>query len=322
MRLDVYVTAHVENATRSKVQEAIKSGEITVNGNTVKPSYLLHPNDLIAVHLHRPEPPEIKPEPIPLDIIYEDEYLMVVNKPAGMVTHPAYKHYSGTLVNALMHHSGALSQLHAKEDEKFNTFRPGIVHRLDKETSGLLVIAKDETTHQQLAKQFAAKTLRQKHAAHAEREYVAIAWGKFKQQSGLIEAPLGRSKSDRKKVAVVADGKHAATEYEVVEQFDYLALLRLHLHTGRTHQIRVHLAHIHHPVFGDGTYGGREIAVGGVTGKKKAEARHLLALMPRQALHAKKLGFIHPVTREAMKFDSELPADMKQVLDEVKRLNR
>lgn len=321
-RLDVYVTTHVENATRSKVQEAIKNGEITVNGNIVKPSYLLHPNDCIAVHLHRQEPPEVKPEPIPLDIIFEDDYLMVVNKPAGMVTHPAYKNYSGTLVNALMHHSGTLSQLHAEEDEKFNTFRPGIVHRLDKETSGLLVVAKDETTHQQLAKQFAAKTLRQKNAAHAEREYVAIAWGTFKQQSGLIDAPLGRSKSDRKKVAVVADGKHAVTEYNVIEQFDYLALLRLHLHTGRTHQIRVHLAHIHHPVFGDATYGGRETAAGRITGKKKAEVNNLLAMMPRQALHAKTLSFVHPVTKAVMKFDSELPDDMKNVLEALKRMNR
>lgn len=305
-RLDVYLTAHVENATRSKVQNAIKSGEITVNGKQVKPSYIILPNDIIAVHLNRPDPPEIKAEDIPLDIVYEDNYLLVVNKPAGMVTHPAYKNYSGTLVNALLHHSVKLSQLHAEEDEEFDIARPGIVHRLDKDTSGLLVVAKDESTHEKLAKQFAAKT--------SEREYQAIAWGRFKEKKGKIEAPLGRSKSDRKKVAVIPNGKQAITEYEVVEQFDYLALVTLHLHTGRTHQIRAHLAHIHHPVFGDGTYGGRELVASGVVGKKKAEAKNLLELMPRQALHARLLGFVHPITKEMMRFECDLPQDMKSVL--------
>lgn len=317
-RLDAYLTAHIENATRTKVQEAIKSGEITVNGKNVKSSYSVLPNDVIAVNLNRPEPPEVKAEAIPLDIVYEDDYLLVVNKPAGMVTHPAYKNYSGTLVNALMHHSENLSLLHSDEDEEFDIVRPGIVHRLDKDTSGLLVVAKDETTHQKLARQFAAKTLRQKGIAHAEREYQAIVWGKFKQKSGLIDAPLGRSKSDRKKVAVIVDGKHAVTEYEVLEQFDYLALIKLHLHTGRTHQIRVHLAHIHHPVFGDETYGGRETVVSGIEGKKKAEVKNLLEMMPRQALHAKKLGFVHPVTKEMMRFESDLPKDMMMILKKLR----
>lgn len=305
-RLDIYLTNHTENATRNKVQEAIKSGEVLVNAKTVKPSYVILPNDLIQVNLSRPDPPEVKAEAIPLEIVYEDDFLLVVNKPAGMVTHPAYKNYSGTLVNALMHHSGILSQLHSEEDEEFDIVRPGIVHRLDKDTSGLLVVAKDETTHQKLAKQFAAKT--------SEREYNAIVWGTFKQKSGIIDAPLGRSKSDRKKVAVTVDGKKAVTEYEVIEQFDYLALVKLHLRTGRTHQIRVHLKHIHHPVFGDGTYGGREIVVGGIEGKKKAEVKNLLEKMPRQALHAKKLGFVHPQTKKIVRFESELPEDMKTVL--------
>jgi 23S rRNA pseudouridine1911/1915/1917 synthase len=305
-RLDVYMTNHTENATRNKVQEAIKNGEVLVNGKTVKPSYVILPNDLITVDLLRPDPPEVKAEAIPLEIVYEDDFLLVVNKPAGMVTHPAYKNYSGTLVNALMHHSEKLSQLHAEDDEEFDIVRPGIVHRLDKDTSGLLVVAKDETTHQKLAKQFAAKT--------SEREYNAIVWGKFKQNSGVIDAPLGRSKSDRKKITVIAGGKNAVTEYEVIEQFEYLALLKIHLRTGRTHQIRVHLAHIHHPVFGDGTYGGREIVVGGIEGKKKAEVKNLLEIMPRQALHAKKLGFVHPHTKKMIRFESELPEDMKAVL--------
>jgi 23S rRNA pseudouridine1911/1915/1917 synthase len=305
-RLDVYLTTHTENATRNKVQEAIKNGEVLVNSKTAKPSYFILPGDLIEVNLLRPDPPEVKAENIPLEIVFEDEYLLVVNKPAGMVTHPAYKNYSGTLVNALMHHSEKLSQLHSDDDEEYEIVRPGIVHRLDKDTSGLLVVAKDETSHQKLAKQFAAKT--------SEREYNAIVWGKLKQSSGLIDAPLGRSKSDRKKVAVIADGKHAVTEYEVIEQYDYLSFVKLHLQTGRTHQIRVHLAHIHHPVFGDETYGGREIVVGGIEGKKKAEVKNLLGMMNRQALHAKKLGFVHPMTKKMMRFESELPEDMKAVL--------
>jgi 23S rRNA pseudouridine1911/1915/1917 synthase len=298
-RLDVYLTSHVENATRTKVQEAIRSGEVVVNGKRVKVSHAIIPEEVIHVELSQPEPPEVLPENIPLDIVYEDKYLLVVNKPAGMVTHPAYKNYSGTLVNALLHHSRSLSQPHP--------LRPGIVHRLDKDTSGLLVVAKDETTHQKLSRQFANKT--------TEREYRAIVWGVFKSPGGIIEASLGRSKSDRKKVAVVKEGKYAVTEYEVMEQFTYLALLRLRLRTGRTHQIRVHLAHIHHPVFGDETYGGRKIAAGGIDGKKKAEAANLLERISRQALHAKKLGFVHPATKEFMRFDSELPDDMKWVLE-------
>ena len=310
-RLDVYLTSHTENATRNKVQEAIKNGEIHVNGKIVKPSYVILGNDRIEINLLRPDPPEVKAENIPLEIVYEDEYLLVVNKPAGMVTHPAYKNYSGTLVNALMHHSEKLSQFHSEDDEEYNIVRPGIVHRLDKDTSGLLVVAKDETSHQKLAKQFAAKT--------SEREYNAIVWGKFKQQAGVIDAPLGRSKSDRTKVAVIADGKNAVTDYEVIEQFDYLSFVKLHLRTGRTHQIRVHLAHIHHPVFGDETYGGREIIVSRIEGKKKAEIKNLLERMPRQALHAKKLGFVHPVTKKMMRFESELPDDMKEVLRFLKK---
>jgi 23S rRNA pseudouridine1911/1915/1917 synthase len=303
-RLDTYLTSNVENATRTKVQEAIRTGEVVVNGKNVKASHAITPGDTIHISLSRPEPPEVSPENIPLTIIYEDEYLLVVNKPAGMVTHPAYKNYSGTLVNALLYHSESLSQPHP--------LRPGIVHRLDKDTSGLLVVAKDETTHQKLSRQFANKT--------TEREYWAIVWGRFKEPRGIIEASLGRSKSDRKKVAVVADGKHAVTEYLVIQQFEYLSLVRLHLRTGRTHQIRVHLAHIHHAVFGDETYGGGKLMAGGIEGKKKAEAANLLKKIPRQALHAKQLGFVHPVTKEFMRFDSELPADMKEVLDFLEKL--
>ncbi|MDE3056810.1 MAG: RluA family pseudouridine synthase [Bacteroidota bacterium] len=305
-RIDAYLAAHVENATRSKVQQAIRDGEVLLNGKYVKASTLIAPGDTIHVQLSRPAPPDVLPENIPLDIVYEDDSLLVVNKPAGMVTHPAYKNYSGTLVNALMYHTRVLSRPHP--------LRPGIVHRLDKDTSGLLVVAKDETVHQKLAKQFAQKI--------TEREYWAIVWGVFTKPNGVIEASLGRSKSDRKKVAVVTDGKHAVTEFEVLQQFDYLALVRLHLRTGRTHQIRVHLAHIHHPVFGDPAYGGRKIVAGEMGGKKKAEVENLLAKISRQALHAKKLGFMHPVKNEMMGFDSELPEDMRAVLDFLKGLMR
>ncbi len=297
-RLDLYLVHHVENATRTKVQEAIGNGEVLVNGIQAKPSYKINPLDVISVHLAKPDPPTVVAEAITLSIVYEDDYLLVIDKPAGMVTHPAYKNYSGTLVNALMHHTAFLSQPHP--------MRPGIVHRLDKDTSGLLVVAKDETTHQKLSRQFAEKT--------SEREYNAIAWGVFREKEGVIDAPLGRSKRDRKKVAVIDDGKHAVTEYEVLEQFEYCAFIRLKLRTGRTHQIRVHLAHIHHPVFGDPTYGGREIVAGGVDGKKKAEVKNLLELIHRQALHARTLGFVHPVTKKFVKFAAPLPEDFSSVL--------
>ena len=302
-RLDTYLTARVENATRTKVQSAIRSGEVAVDGKKVKASHQISPGETIHVTLARPEPPEVLPENIPLDIVYEDDSLMVVNKPAGMVTHPAYKNYSGTLVNALMYHSASLSRPHP--------LRPGIVHRLDKDTSGLLVVAKDEVTHQKLTRQFANKT--------SEREYWAIVWGVLKEKSGVVEASLGRSKSDRKKVAVVFGGKFAVTEFELIRAFDYLSLIRLHLRTGRTHQIRVHLAHIHHPVFGDETYGGGKTMAAGLTGKRRAEAANLLEIIPRQALHAKKLGFVHPLTKEMMRFDSELPDDMAKVLEFLER---
>jgi 23S rRNA pseudouridine1911/1915/1917 synthase len=243
---------------------------------------------------------EAKPERIPLDIVYEDDQLLIVNKPAAMVTHPAYAHYSGTLVNALLHHSRSLSSLNTE-------MRPGIVHRLDKDTTGLLVVAKNDTAHHLLAAQFSRRTI--------DREYWALVWGTFQQPTGVIEASLGRSKRDRKKVTVVEEGKPAVTEYEVLKEFDFLSLIRLKLKTGRTHQIRVHLAHIGHPVFGDPTYGGRSPTWGGLEGKRAQRAQNLLDLISRQALHAKTIGFIHPATKERVKFDSELPEDMKKVLE-------
>lgn len=302
-RLDVFLTRHVENATRSKVRQAIKLGFITVNDKKVKPSHKISPSEVIQVTIPKPAPPDVAPENIPLDILYEDPSLIVLNKAPGMVTHPAYGNFTGTLVNALLYHcNNRLSTLN-------DPTRPGIVHRLDKDTSGILVIAKNDASHAFLAKQFSQRTI--------EREYWAVIWGLFDKgkKKGTIEAALGRSKSDRKKIAVTTAGKHAVTEYEVIEEFRYLSLVSLHLQTGRTHQIRVHLHHIGHPVFGDPTYGGRRIAWGGTDKKKKEEVQHYLDIMRRQALHAKTLGFIHPASREFIRFDSPVPPDMQELLD-------
>lgn len=299
-RLDLFLAHHVENATRNKVQQAIRSGAVLVNGREARPSHLVAPGEIIHLILPKPAPQKALPEPIPLDIVYEDDDVLVVNKPAGMVTHPAYGNYTGTLVNALLHHCAQLSSV-------TDPGRPGIVHRLDKDTSGLMVVAKNDISHAHLAQQFARRTI--------QRQYQAIVWGHFKEPGGLIEAHLGRSKSDRKKMAVVTEGKHAATEYRVVRSFAYLSLVALRLRTGRTHQIRVHLAHVHHPVFGDPTYNGRHIVAGPGTVAQKHEVQRLLKLIHRQALHAKTIGFVHPKTGKPLLFESALPADMGSVLD-------
>jgi len=303
-RLDLYVTGCVENATRTRVQRAIREGLVLVNGVRVRPSYLVTGDDVIRIALPKPPPAEALPEAIPLAIVYEDASLIVVNKPAGMVTHPAHGNRTGTLVNALLYHTARHAGTLAPGADPV---RPGIVHRLDKDTSGLLVVAKTEEAHARLAAQFARRTV--------VREYQAIVWGRFEKPSGVIEANLGRSASDRKKMAVVAGGKAAVTEFTVLEQFSYLALLRLKLRTGRTHQIRVHLAHISHPVFGDPTYGGRRIVWGPGTPGQKSVVQRLLGLIGRQALHARTIGFVHPVTQKQVFFESQIPADMAAVLD-------
>ncbi len=298
-RIDSFLTHQVQNATRNKVQQAICQGLVLVNGSAVKSSYRLCPSDVIEATMPRPPKPDVVPEDIPLRIVHEDDHLIVVNKPAGMVTHPAYRNYTGTLVNALLFHTGQLSR--ANEES-----RPGIVHRLDKDTTGLMVVAKNDYAHSFLAEQFSRRSI--------EREYWAIVWGRFTERKGLIEANLGRSKNDRRKVAVTSDGKPAATEYSVLKEFDFLTLLRLKLRTGRTHQIRVHLAHIGHPVFGDSIYGGRNSDWGGLNRKSSQRAANLLKLITRQALHAKTIGFVHPATKSLMRFDSDLPEDMKNLL--------
>ncbi len=305
LRIDKYLASHVENSSRTKIRTAIDEGCVLVNSKAVKSNYLVHPNDKIDITLPNvEEKKDIEPENIPLEILFEDGYILVVNKPAGMVTHPAYKNYSGTLVNALLYYmkrkEEALSSLNGFE-------RAGIVHRLDKLTSGILVVAKDEETHRKLSNLFTKHDI--------EREYEALVWGMFKKKEGVIDKPLARSPKDRKKVAVVETGKHAVTEYKVLNEFDFLSHVRLKLHTGRTHQIRVHLHSIGHPVFGDADYDGRKPhGLSNLTTKIKQQITNLLELMPRQALHAKVLGFVHPRTGEKMKFESELPEDMNEVM--------
>lgn len=301
-RIDIYLTHAVENATRSKVQKLIEAGLVLINGKIVKSNYSVKGMDVIDVTIPvSPRPDVNEPEDIPLDILYEDDYLLVVNKPAGMVAHPAFGNYTGTLVNALLHHTKQLST--ANEPS-----RPGIVHRIDKNTSGLLLIAKDDFTHSQLAKQFA------KHST--EREYWAVVWGKLKQTKGEINFNITRSKSDRKKFTHSrSEGKTAITFYEVIKEYDFTSLIKLKLQTGRTHQIRVHLAAIGHPVFGDETYGGRTIQTNASIPKLKSRVENLLQIMQRQALHAKTIGFFHPHKKEMMKFDSSLPQDFTKLLD-------
>jgi 23S rRNA pseudouridine1911/1915/1917 synthase len=308
IRIDKYLSEHVENASRTKVQKAIESGFVVVNTKTIKSNYQVQPFDLIDVNLpHSEENTDVNPENISLDIIFEDEFLLIVNKPPGMVTHPAYKNYSGTLVNALMFYvQNKPKTLKEILSELNGTERAGIVHRLDKETSGLLVVAKNEEVHRRLSNLFSKHQI--------IREYWALVWGKFNKKTGIIEKALGRSNKDRKKVIVREDGKMAVTIYEVIEEFDFLTLIKLNLKTGRTHQIRVHMHSIGHPVFGDPAYEGRKPHGVQLTNSTKNEFKILLDMITRQCLHAKVLGFLHPVTKENMYFDSTLPADFNNLL--------
>ncbi|MFI5212303.1 MAG: RluA family pseudouridine synthase [Ignavibacteria bacterium] len=310
LRIDKYLAGHIENSSRTKIKNAINEGCVEVNGRIIKANYVILPNDSIEITLpYLPEKEDVKPENIPLDILYEDNYLMIVNKPAGMVTHPAYKNYSGTLVNALMYYMGdegaSLPRLNGDEDEGGNE-RAGIVHRLDKHTSGIMVVAKDEDTQRKLSKLFSRHDI--------EREYWAVVWGHFKSKKGRIEKPLGRNPKDRKKFAIVESGKMAITDYEVEKEFDFTSLVKLRLHTGRTHQIRVHMYSMGHPVFGDVDYDGTTPHGIQLSSNIKQRINNLLELMPRQALHAKVLGFTHPITNKPLRFESELPEDMNALI--------
>ena len=296
---------YIENATRSKIQQAAKDGNIYVNDVTVKSNYKVKPNDVVRVLFEHP-PYEflLVPEDIPLTIVYEDDALLLVNKPAGMVVHPGHGNYSGTLINALTFHFDNLPNNSSN--------RPGLVHRIDKDTSGLLVVAKTEEAMTLLAKQFFDKT--------SEREYIALVWGDVKEDQGTIEGAIGRHPKNRLQNTVfIGDdahkGKPAVTHYKVLERFGYVTLVSCKLETGRTHQIRVHLKHIGHTLFNDERYGGDRILKGTSFSKYKQFVENCFSILPRQALHAKTLGFVHPVAQEKMKFDSPIPDDIAQCLE-------
>lgn len=303
LRIDKYLMSLIQNATRNKIQTAATEGNIFVNDATVKSNYKVKANDVVRVMLtHPPYENHIIPENIPLDIVYEDDTLLLINKLPGMVVHPGHGNYTGTLVHALAYHFDNLP-MNSSE-------RPGLVHRIDKDTSGLLVIAKTEAAMTHLAKQFEAKT--------SEREYVALVWGNVVADKGTIEGNLARHLKDRMQMAVFADpeiGKPAVTHYKVLERFGYVTLISCQLETGRTHQIRAHLKHIGHPLFNDERYGGHLILKGTTFTKYKQFIDNCFKALPRQALHAKTLGFVHPTTGEMMRFDTELPQDLNDCIE-------
>lgn len=303
LRIDKFLMNLIPNATRNKIQNAASSGDIYVNDLPVKSNYKVKPLDVVRILLsHPPFENRIDPENIPLDIVFEDAALLLINKPAGLVVHPGHGNYTGTLVNALAYH---FENLPMNSSE-----RPGLVHRIDKDTTGLLVIAKTEASMTHLAKQFEAKT--------SEREYVAMVWGNVKEDNGTIEGNIARHLKDRMQMAVFADpeiGKPAVTHYKVLERFGYVTLISCILETGRTHQIRVHMKYLGHPLFNDARYGGDLILKGTTFTKYKQFIDNCFKIMPRQALHAKTLGFVHPATGEMMRFDTELPQDMKDLIE-------
>ena len=302
-RLDIFLSNRIAKISRSKIKQLIEAGNVTVNGDHKKPRYVVRPQEIIDIIIPRPEPLNLEPENIPITIIFEDEFLLVVNKEPGMVVHPGHGNRNGTLVNALLGHGSSLSK--GRE-----SFRPGIVHRIDKDTSGLLVVAKNEEIHRDLSDQFKAKSV--------SREYMAVVWGRMEKKEGVIDTLLSRSNRDRRKFGVKSRGKKAVTTYHIKERFKLATLISLKLQTGRTHQIRVHCSYIGHPVFGDQMYGGRGARLGGLSQNDTRLAKALLKVMPRQALHAKSLGFIHPFTGKECFFDSELPEDMQQLIDKLR----
>ncbi|PEN14634.1 pseudouridine synthase [Longibacter salinarum] len=328
-RLDKYLTQFYPEASRTKVQRSIKKGHVKVNGDDASKSYRVEAGDKIVFRLIRKPPMEATPEDIPLDIVYEDDDLLVVNKPAGMVVHPAPGHRSGTLVNALLHHVGGdsvaaddeeadeaevgLSMINAlPERPDHPVVRPGIVHRLDKGTSGLLVVAKHDRAHRKLAAQFKDHS--------TDRRYRAIVWGQFDPRSGTITGAIGRDPHHRQRMAVVAEerGKSAVTHYRTVEEQQYTSVVEFELETGRTHQIRVHADSQNHPVLGDPKYGGQAVRYGRQGGKRRTFYERLFEHMPRPALHAYQLGFKHPTSGEEMHFEEDMPEDMQFVLDRLR----
>ncbi|WP_411893655.1 RluA family pseudouridine synthase [Winogradskyella sp. A2] len=305
VRIDKYLMNFMENVTRSKIQNAVKDGFVFVNSQPVKASYKVKPNDYITVKFEHPTHEQLLvAENIPIDVVYEDDDVLVVNKPAGMVVHPGHGNYSGTLINGLIYHIENLPNNSSN--------RPGLVHRIDKDTTGLLVVAKTELAMAHLSNQFAEKT--------SEREYVAIVWGNVEPEEGTVEGNIGRHPKNRLQNTVYEGeeaykGKPAVTHYKVLERFGYVTLVSCRLETGRTHQIRVHMKHIGHTLFNDERYGGEKILKGTTFSKYKQFIANCFKVLPRQALHAKTLGFEHPTTGEFLRFTSEIPEDMQLCIE-------
>ncbi len=303
MRIDKFLMGKIENVSRNIIQSAVQNGNVLVNEFKVKNNYKIKPGDEIRVVFSTPpREVEIIPQEIPINIIYEDDDIIVVNKEAGMVVHPGYNNYDGTLLNALCYHL-------SKSDLE-NPIVPYLVHRIDKDTSGILLISKRERAQTLLAKQFYDHSI--------ERKYIALVWGNFEENEGTIDAYIGRSHKDRRVMTVFPDreyGKNAVTHYKVIERFGYVSAIECQLETGRTHQIRAHMKSIGHPLFNDATYGGNSILKGTTFSKYKQFVENCFKLIPRQALHAKSLGFIHPTSNEYMFFDSQLPQDISSAMD-------
>jgi len=304
LRIDKFLMHRIENASRNRIQNAIEQGNVLVNDKAIKASYKVKPFDVISVVLpHPPRDTEVYPENLPLDIVYEDDDVLIVNKVAGMVVHPGYNNYTGTLVNALVYHFQQLPTLPG------NDGRPGLVHRIDKDTSGLLLISKNERSMTYLARQFYDHTI--------ARKYIALVWGDLP-EDGTVTGYIGRSVADRRVMAIYDDeekGKWSVTHYKVLERMGYVTLIECKLETGRTHQIRAHMKHIGHPLFSDATYGGDKILKGTVFSKYKQFVENCFELMPRQALHAQSLGFKHPSKKENIYFEAALPQDFESVLN-------
>jgi 23S rRNA pseudouridine1911/1915/1917 synthase len=305
LRIDKFLQARIENASRNKIQTAAKAGNILVNDKVVKSNYKVKPGDVITIVMaHPPREIELIPQDIPINILYEDDHIVVINKEAGMVVHPGYGNYTGTLVNALVYHFDNLP--HQNQDD----VKPGLVHRIDKNTSGILLIAKTELAQTRLAKAFFDRNI--------DRIYHALAWGDIKEESGTITGHIGRSLKNRKVMDVFPDGEHgkpAITHFRVLERFGYVTLVECKLETGRTHQIRAHFRYIRHPLFNDETYGGDKILKGTTFTRYKQFVNNCFNIIPRHALHAKTLGFKHPETGEYMFFESPIPDDMQQVVE-------
>ena len=308
LRIDKFLMHRVENASRNRIQNAIELGNVLVNDKTIKASYRVKPLDVISVVLpHPPRDTEVYPEDLPIDIVYEDDDVLIVNKVAGMVVHPGYNNYTGTLVNALVYHFQHLPTLPG------NDGRPGLVHRIDKDTSGLLLISKNERAMTWLARQFFEHTI--------TRKYIALVWGDL-EQDGTVTGYIGRSINDRRVMSIYDDaekGKWSVTHYKVLERMGYVTLIECQLETGRTHQIRAHMRHIGHPLFSDATYGGDKILKGTMFGKYKQFVENCFELMPRQALHAQTLGFLHPTLKKQLLFEAPLPMDFESVLQKWRR---